>query len=478
MTIEATPQSAPSAGRFHIWTVGCQMNKADSERMGAALEQLGLQESPRPKGADVIVLNSCVVRQNAEDRVVGMLTSLKPWREQHPERTLALVGCMVGPKQDELRRRFPYVDVFMQPQHFEPLVRHLGDRLGADPSSAAGGSGQAVDGCLGPLVPGHPQVTTYVPIIHGCDKFCAFCIIPYRRGREVSRPLEELVEECRMLTTRGVREVTLLGQNVDSYGHDLARPYRSDQIGLRRTEGRPGPPDLADLLEAVHEAVPELWRLRFLTSHPNDMSDRIIRAVARLPRAMEQINLPFQAGDDTVLANMRRGYTNAQYRELVGRIRATIPGVALSTDLIVGFPDETEEQFERSREMVRDIRFDKVHTAAYSPRPNTIADRKMADDVPPEEKRRRLQAIEELQGSIASEINSTYADRTVEVLIDGHHKGRWQGRTRTDKLVFVEDEEELLGRLINVRITHTTPWSLRGRRVEATESSPAPAGRG
>ncbi len=450
MTTQTTPDSALGTGRFHIWTVGCQMNKADSERMGAALEQLGLQESPQPTGADVIVLNSCVVRQNAEDRVVGMLTSLKPWREQHPERTLALMGCMVGPKQDELRRRFPYVDVFMQPQRFEPLVRYLGDRLGAD-----------VDGCLGPLVPGHPQVTTYVPIIHGCDKFCAFCIIPYRRGREVSRPLEELVRECRMLAARGVREVTLLGQNVDSYGHDL-----------------PGAPDLADLLEAVHDAVPELWRLRFLTSHPNDMSDRIIRAVERLPRAMEQINLPFQAGDDTVLANMRRGYTNAQYRELIGRIRAAIPGVALSTDLIVGFPGETQEQFERSREMVRDIRFDKVHTAAYSPRPNTIAGRKMADDVPPEEKQRRLQAIEDLQEGIAREINAAYADTTVEVLIDGHRKGRWQGRTRTDRLVFVEDEEELLGRLIRVAVTHTTPWSLRGRRVAAMEPASALVGPG
>ena len=431
--------------RFYIWTVGCQMNRADSERMGAALEQLGLEACEGPKQADVVVLNSCVVRQNAEDRAVGMLTTLKPWKERYPEKTLALMGCMVGPQDHELRRRFPYVDVFMQPQQFEPLVRHLGDHLGVD-----------IDGCVGPLVPGHPHVTTFVPIIHGCDKFCSFCIIPYRRGREVSRPVDELVRECRMLVHRGVREVTLLGQNVDSYGHDL-----------------PGSPGLADLLEAVHDQVPGLLRIRFLTSHPNDMSRRIIDAVARLPRVMENINVPFQAGDDTVLANMRRGYTNAQYRELVGRIREAIPGVAVATDLIVGFPGETEEQFERSLEMVRDVRFDKVHTAAYSPRPNTIAQRKMADDVSRDEKRHRLQAIEELQQAIAAGINAAYLNTTQEVLVDGHQKGRWQGRTRTDKLVFIDSSEELLGRLVHVRITRTSPWSLQGGPLEA----PVVAGR-
>ena len=427
------------ASTYHIWTIGCQMNKADSERMGAALEGLGLAETPDVKGADVIVLNSCVVRQNAEDRVVGMLTSLKPWKERHPEKTLALMGCMVGPQQDQLKRQFPYVDVFMRPQQFEPLLGHLGEQLG-------------MDGCLGPMVPGHPQVTTHVPIIHGCDKFCTFCIIPYRRGREVSRPITELVWECRMLVERGVREVTLLGQNVDSYGHDL-----------------PGAPDLADLLEAVHDEVPELWRIRFLTSHPNDMSQRIIEVVARLPRVMETINLPFQAGDDAVLANMRRGYTGAQYRELVDRIRTTIPNVAVTTDLIVGFPGETEGQFERSVEMVRELRFDKVHVAAYSSRPNTIAQRKMDDDVPHEEKGRRLRAIESLQETIAGETNSGYLGTTQEVLVDGHHRGRWQGRTRTDKLVFIDSEEELLGRLVSVRITRTSSWSLGGRLSERSK---------
>ena len=451
--------SAPTSGpateqgtgrqRFYIWTVGCQMNKADSERMGSALEQLGMEAADGPKGADVIVLNSCVVRQHAEDRVVGMLTSLKPWKERNPDKTLALMGCMVGPQEEALRKRYPYVDLFMRPQQFDPLIERMGDQLGVD-----------VEGCVGPLVPAHPHVTSFVPIIHGCDKFCTFCIIPFRRGREVSRPLDELVDECRMLAARGVREVTLLGQNVDSYGHDL-----------------PGAPDLADLLEAVHDRVPDLLRLRFLTSHPNDMSERIIDAVARLPRAMEHINLPVQAGDDEVLANMRRGYTNAQYRALVERVRAAIPGVALHTDLIVGFPGETEAQFERSLELVRELRFDKVHAAAYSVRPNTYAQRMLSDDVAPEEKQRRLRAIEAAQEAVLTETNAAYFGSTQEVLVDGvQGRGgddglRWRGRTRTDKQVFIDAGEgapddggqNLLGKLVHVRITKTSPWSLQGR---------------
>ena len=427
---------------YYIWTVGCQMNKADSERMGAALEQLGLRQTLRPKDADVIVLNSCVVRQNAEDRVVGMLTSLKPWRQAKEERTLALMGCMVGPKQDDLRKRFPYVDAFMQPQRFEPLVELLGERMGVD-----------TEGCIGPYVPAAPSVATHVPIIHGCDKFCTFCIIPYRRGREASRPVDEVVAECRMLAARGVREVTLLGQNVDSYGHDL-----------------PDIPDLADLLEAVHDGVPELRRIRFLTSHPNDMSERIIEAIARLPRVMECVNLPFQAGGDEVLERMRRGYTNAEYRDLVDRIRATIPGVAMVTDLIVGFPGETEEQFEETLSMVRDLRFDKVHAAAYSTRPNTYAQRHFEDDVPAEEKQRRLREIESLQERILTDANNALLGSVQEVLVDGHKEGRLQGRTRTDKLVFFDTPDGAatsLGELVDVRITKTSPWSLQGRVVEA-----------
>ena len=417
---------------YYVWTVGCQMNKADSERLESALDQMGLSPGASVREADVIVLNSCVVRESAEDRVVGMLTHLKPLKQREPDKVLALMGCMVGPRKEQLTERFPYVDVFMQPQQYDPLIELLGDRLGIDP-----------EGCVGPLT-ATPDVATYIPVIHGCDKFCSFCIIPYRRGREVSRTVEDVVNEATHLVRRGVKEVTLLGQNVDSYGHDL-----------------PGSVDLGDLLAAVNE-VEGLERIRFLTSHPNDMSDSIIDAVADLDKVCEHVNLPFQAGDDQVLANMRRGYTNAEYREKTARIRDRIPNVSLSTDLIVGFCGETEEQFERTAELVRDIGFDKVHSAAYSTRPGTISARLMQDDVPAAEKQRRLKVIEEIQESVSAEINARLLHTTQQVLVEGRRRGRWFGRNRNDKLVFLDHPDDLKGHMVDVRIERTGPWSLQG----------------
>ena len=421
---------------YYVWTIGCQMNKADSERLESALRQMGLAPGESAREADVIVLNSCVVRESAEDRVVGMLTHLKPVMERNPEKVLGLMGCMVGPRKDSLADRFPYVDVFMQPQQYDPLIELLGDRLGIDP-----------EGCVGPLS-ATPNVTTYIPIIHGCDKFCSFCIIPYRRGREVSRVVEDVVNEAEHLARRGVKEVTLLGQNVDSYGHDL-----------------PGRIDLGDLLAAVNE-VEGLDRIRFLTSHPNDMSDHIIDAVADLDKVCEHVNLPFQAGDDQVLADMRRGYTNEEYREKIDRIRDRIPDVSLATDLIVGFCGETEAQFERTVELVRDIKFDKVHSAAYSTRPGTISARLMDDDVPAAEKQRRLKVIEEIQEQVSAEINSKLMDSGQEVLVEGVRRGRWFGRNRNDKLVFFDSPDDLTGKLVDVRIDRTGPWSLQGEPLE------------
>ncbi len=411
------------------------MNKADSERLESALGQMGLSQAGSVNDADVIVLNSCVVRQSAEDRVVGMLGSLKPLKWRGPDKVIALMGCMVGPKTAPLEQRFPYVDVFMRPQQYQPLIELVGERMGIDP-----------EGCVGPLT-AQAAVTAFVPIIHGCDKFCAFCIIPYRRGREVSRAIDDIVGEAQRLAERGVREVTLLGQNVDSYGHDL-----------------PAYPDLGDLLAAVSE-VDAIERVRFLTSHPNDMSDHIVDSVAGLEKVCEHINLPFQAGDDEILEKMRRGYTNSDYRRLVDKIRDRIPGVSMSTDLIVGFCGETDRQFERSLEMVRDMRFDKVHAAAYSTREGTIAARHMEDDVPSEDKKARLKAIEELQAGIQDEINSRLREKTLEVLVEGLKRGKAEGRDRNDKLVYIEDGHDRIGEMVDVKIDSTSPWSLRGTVV-------------
>ena len=420
---------------YHIWTIGCQMNKADSERLESALGQMGLSPAASPRDADLIVLNSCVVRRSAEDRVVGTLTSLKPLKLGSPDKVVALMGCMVGPKTDALEAQFPYVDVFMPPQEYGPLLDLVGERMGIDP-----------EGCVGPLS-ASPSVSTYVPIIKGCDKFCSFCIIPYRRGREVSRPIDEIADEVERLVRRGVKEVTLLGQNVDSYGHDL-----------------PGRPDLADLLARVN-AVEDLARVRFLTSHPNDMSEHIIDSVADLDKVCEHINLPFQAGDDEVLERMGRGYSNEDYRRKVEDIRERIPGVSLSTDIIVGFCGETESQFQRTYDLVRDIRFDKVHVAAYSTREGTIAARKLEDDVPAEEKQSRLAAIEGLQESIQAELNERRHGDTVDVLVEGVKRGRAYGRNRNDRLVFLNEGDAELGEIVDVTIDATGPWSVHGSVV-------------
>ena len=429
---------------YYLWTIGCQMNTADSERLGTALEQMGIEPVEKAADADVIVLNSCVVRQGAEDKVVNNLAWMAPLKKSQPERIVALMGCMVGPKSDDLARRFPYVDVFMRPQQFEPLLEMVGDRFGVD-----------WEGCVGPLTPNRPDVTCHVPIIHGCDLMCTFCIIPYRRGRQVSRPIPEVALEVETLASRGVKEVTLLGQTVDAYGYDL-----------------PDTPNLADLFTRLND-IDGIERIRFLTSHPKFMTQQIIQAVADLPKVCEHINLPVQAGDDGILSEMRRQYSRAEYVELVGRIRAAMPEVALNTDIIVGFPGETEEQFQQTLDLLSALRLDKVHCAAYSTRPGTIASRTMDDAVPEAEKTSRRQRVDRLQEEIQTEINARLVGRYEEILVEGRQRGKWQGRTRSHKLVFFEDEAYRKGELVTVKIARSSPWSLQGSSaVEAKLLNP------
>ena len=417
---------------YHLWTIGCQMNTADSERLGSALEQLGLISVDRPDDADVIVLNSCVFRHSAEEKVVGTLTSWQPIKKKNPDQVFALMGCMVGPETSQLQRRFPHVDVFMRPQQFGPLLDLVGQSLGLD-----------WEGCVGTLTPNRPGPSCYVPIIHGCDLMCTFCIIPYRRGRQVSRPVDEVVREVELLSARGVKEVTLLGQTVDAYGHDL-----------------PEKPDLADLLTRLND-VDGLERIRFLTSHPSFMSDAIIDAVASLPKVCEHINLPVQSGDDQVLSRMRRPYSSGEYLAVINRIKSALPHVSLSTDVIVGFPGETQEEYQRSLDLVAQVRFDKVHIAAYSPRPGTIADRTMADDITIEEKTERRVGLEQLQEKILTENNAGLVGQEQEILVEGRLRGKWQGRTRSNKLVYFEHHDDQLGNLVKVEITQSSPWSLQ-----------------
>jgi tRNA-2-methylthio-N6-dimethylallyladenosine synthase len=420
--------------RYHIWTVGCQINQADSARLGAGLDHLGYQEVAEPEDADVVVVNTCAVREGAEERAANKLAMLKRIKHrQNHDLKIVMMGCMVGLKTTDLERRFPFVDVFARPQAFDDVLHGLG----VDTDDFGGEFWPEATGYTG-------APTAFVPVVEGCNKFCTYCIVPYRRGRERSRPLIEVQHEVATLVRSGVREVTLLGQTVEAYGHDL-----------------PDQPDLGDLMRAIHDLA-GLERIRFLTSYPRDMTERIMDAVAELPKVCESFSLPVQSGDDDVLGTMRRGYGLDEYRAKVARVRELMPHASISTDLIVGFPGEAPAQFENSLRLLEELRFDKVHVAAYSPRPGTIAGRRMDDDVPLEEKKRRVQAVEALQERIATEINAALLGSEQHVLIEEVRGGRPTGRARSNKLVHVDCAAETapVGTMQRVRIIHTSPWAL------------------
>ncbi|MCJ7669996.1 MAG: tRNA (N6-isopentenyl adenosine(37)-C2)-methylthiotransferase MiaB [Dehalococcoidia bacterium] len=422
--------------RYFIWTIGCQMNKAESQQIAGYLDSAGYQTATSFSHADLVVLNTCVVRQSAENKVLGTLGLLKGLKSENPNLQILVTGCLVNSDSQELQKRFPHVDLLFKPGDYPELIAWgqkqgipIEQRLLRYPRNDAGMA---------------PSPCALIPIIQGCDNFCSYCIVPYRRGREVSRPVGEIACEVEELAKRGIKEVTLVGQNVDSYGHDL-----------------PGHPDLADLLNEL-SSIDNLARIRFLTNHPKDISLKLVETMASLSNVCEHLELPVQSGDNDILKAMRREYTVKRYRELVHTIRRKIPQISLSMDIIVGFPGETEEQFERSLSLVKKMRFDVVHVAAYSPRSGTIAWREYQDDIPAEVKKERLNKIEELQAAIASEINSQLQGKEVEVLVEGRKKGKWFGRTRSNKLVFFEDAGDWLGQLAKIQIEKTSPWSLGG----------------
>jgi len=422
--------------RYYIWTIGCQMNRAESQQVAELLNSAGCEAVDSFTNADLVVLNTCVVRQNAENKVIGTLGLLKGLKSKSPNLQVLVTGCFVNSHTRELQERFPHVDLLFRPGDYPELIA-WGQRYGI-PIERRPLAHHSNNGCTA------ASPCALIPIIQGCDNFCSYCIVPYRRGRQASIPVKEVVCEVEALVGRGIKEVTLLGQNVDSYGHDL-----------------PGHPDLADLLTGLSR-IGDLARIRFLTNHPKDITLKLIEDMASLSKVCEHLELPVQAGDDDILKAMRRGYTVEQYRELVRTVRRRVPQLSLSTDLIVGFPGETEGQFEHSLSLVKEMRFDVVHVAAYSPRPDTIACREYQDSVPAEVKRGRLHKIEEFQATIASEINSELQGRQVEVLVEGTKSGKWFGRTRSNKLVFFEDAGDWLGELVEVKIEKAGPWSLVG----------------
>jgi len=422
------------------------MNVADSQRVGSSLEHLGYTLTETIEEADVIVLNTCVVRQSAEDKAYGRVTSLMPLKKKNPNLVINLMGCMVGVRgAEKLREKLPYVDVFSPPSDPGPLISLLtqGEIHSLEDAETTRRFLMMDEELILPVAEQGKLISAHVPIVYGCSHACTFCIIPSKRGGERSRPVGDIVGEVRSLARQGVKEVTLLGQIVDRYGKDI-----------------PDGPNLAKLLHLIHE-VEGIERIRFLTSHPNYFEDDLIRAIAELPRVMPHIELPIQAGDDEVLSNMKRGYTQQQYRDLVAKIREQIPGCSIATDIIVGFPGETEEQFMETYRVLSDLKLDVAHLARYSLREGTVATRRMDDNVPEEDKLRRLHILDDLQEGILAEINKKYLGETVDILFENKVKNRWRGRTPTNKIVFVESEDDLRGKVLPVTITWTGPWSMQ-----------------
>ncbi|HMN11643.1 MAG TPA: tRNA (N6-isopentenyl adenosine(37)-C2)-methylthiotransferase MiaB [Bellilinea sp.] len=436
--------------KYNVWTEGCQMNEADSLRVSSALEAMGYEPVARPEEADVVVLNTCVVRQSAEDKAYGRLSSLKPYKAANPNMVINLMGCLVGVKGNQrVSKRFPYVDVFSPPSDPAPLIEFLLKREGREEELGETlRRFSLMDETFElPINQRGDLVSAFVPVVLGCSHACTYCIIPYRRGVEKSRPPEEILAEVRGLARQGVKEITLLGQIVDRYGKD-----------------EPDYPTLGGLMRRI-SSVDGIERIRFLTSHPNWMTDELLDTVAALPKVMPHIEVPIQAGNDEVLENMKRGYTADSYRALIGKVREKIPNVAIATDIIVGFPSETETQFQETYDLMAELELDVMHLARYSPRVGTVSERRMPDDVPEEEKWRRFRLLEDLQERTACKIHAAYHGTTVPILFESQSRGRWMGRTPTNKLVFTDSTSDLKGQILPVEITWTGPWSMRGKIV-------------
>ena len=504
---EYLPDS-PALPRFHVWTLGCQMNRSDSEEMAGRLLAAGCEEASGLDEADLIVINTCAIREGAEQKVIGRQGHLARLKAANPGLRVVMTGCSVRePDRGGLHRRYPAVDLFLRPDEEPELVDRLGlasaqAAIGVTTVGAVGATtvvgratvgsadhlpqtrASAVEGCS---VARGSAISAWLPIIYGCDKTCTYCIVPFSRGPERSRPFDDVIAEARQLAAAGYREITLLGQNVNSYGHDLPPEPRFGHIATERWAGRRldlgSRPDLAELIRAIDglrtsDGAPAIPRLRFVTSHPWDLSDRLIAAMAKCPSVCEHLHLPVQSGDDAVLRRMGRQYTIEHYLERLGRIRAAVPGISISSDVIVGFCGETEAQFESTLRLLEIVGYDQVFAAAYSPRPGTPAKR-LDDDVPAADKRRRLNTLLALQERIGDERNQAWLGREVEVLVDavvpprshdhdaelrdGVGEGvRLSGRTRHHRLVHLSGEPSLVGRFVTVRVEHAGPYALRG----------------
>ncbi|MEB3357310.1 MAG: tRNA (N6-isopentenyl adenosine(37)-C2)-methylthiotransferase MiaB [Synechococcales bacterium] len=443
-----------SPRRYHITTFGCQMNKADSERMAGVLEDMGLLWSDDPNDADVILYNTCTIRDNAEQKVYSYLGRQAKRKQAEPGLTLVVAGCVAQQEGEALLRRVPELDLVMGPQHANRL-RDLLEQVFDGNQVVATEPIHILEDITKPRR--DSTVTAWVNVIYGCNERCTYCVVPNVRGVEQSRTPDAIRAEMDELGRQGFKEVTLLGQNIDAYGRDL--PGVTPEGRHQHT--------LTDLLHFVHD-VPGIERIRFATSHPRYFTERLIRACAELPKVCEHFHIPFQSGDNEVLKAMARGYTQERYRRIIDLIRRYMPDAAISADAIVGFPGETEAQFENTLRLVEDIGFDQLNTAAYSPRPGTPA-ALWENQLPEEVKSDRLQRLNHLVGVRAAERSLRYLGRIEEVLVEDQNPKNPQqvmGRTRGNRLTFFPgDIAKLQGQLVRVEIQEARAFSLTGTQI-------------
>jgi tRNA-2-methylthio-N6-dimethylallyladenosine synthase len=444
-----------SPKQYHITTFGCQMNKADSERMAGILEEMGFQWSEDPNQADVILYNTCTIRDNAEQRVYSHLGKQARRKHEKPDLTLVLAGCVAQQEGEALLRRVPELDLVMGPQHANRL-QDLLEQVFRGNQVVATESVHILEDITQPRR--DSRITAWVNVIYGCNERCTYCVVPNVRGVEQSRTPEAIRAEMEELGRQGFKEITLLGQNIDAYGRDL--PGSTVEGRHQHT--------LTDLLYFVHD-VPGIERIRFATSHPRYFTERLIRACAELPKVCEHFHIPFQSGDNDILKAMSRGYTHEKYRRIIDQVRHYMPDASISADAIAGFPGETEEQFANTLKLMTDIEFDMVNTAAYSPRPGTPAalwDNQLSEEV----KSDRLQRLNHLVNVQAGNRSQRYLGRTEEILIEAQNPKfptQVMGRTRSNRLTFCSGKiEELEGQTVSVEITEARPFSLTGKRVQ------------
>jgi tRNA-2-methylthio-N6-dimethylallyladenosine synthase len=445
----------PPTRRYHITTFGCQMNKADSERMAGILETMGFEWSDSPDQADLVLYNTCSIRDNAEQKVYSYLGKQAIRKRSQPGLMLVVAGCVAQQEGEALLRRVPELDLVMGPQHANRL-QDLLEQVFAGNQVAATDAVHIMEDITKPRR--DSSVTAWVNVIYGCNERCTYCVVPGVRGVEQSRTPAAIRAEMEELGRQGYREVTLLGQNIDAYGRDLPGST-ADGRHLNT---------LTDLLYFVHD-VPGIERIRFATSHPRYFTERLIRACAELPKVCEHFHIPFQSGDNDVLKAMSRGYTHEKYRRIIDTVRRYVPDASLSADAIVGFPGETEAQFQNTLTLVEDIGFDLLNTAAYSPRPGTPAalwQNQLAEDV----KGDRLQRLNHLVSIQAAERSQRYQGRVEEVLVEAQNPKdptQVMGRTRGNRLTYFPGQlDDLKGQLVPVKITTVRAFSLTGERVQ------------